>query len=92
MKKTWGWKFLSLETGTRGSEGGVMLMLQVVCNNPQWEDAEEAAHVFRSISSMLLVVLNELESNTIEYSAVEGGVVLLADLKERQLTQLIQAH
>ncbi len=40
---------------------------------------------------MLLVVLNELESNTIEYSAVEG-VVLLADLKERQLTQLIQAH
>lgn len=66
-------------------------ILQAGCNSSQWEDAEEAAHAFRSISSILLVVLNELESNTIEYSAVEG-VVLLADLKERQLTQTIKAH
>ena len=68
-----------------------MTALHAVSNNPRWEDLEEAEVTFRSISSMVLLILNEMESNTDEYSALEG-VALLADIKQKQLQQMIAAN
>ncbi|CAK2254051.1 hypothetical protein AB9R81_15650 [Vibrio cyclitrophicus] len=61
-------------------------------DNPEWEDIEHALISFRSISSMLCIVLEGQERKTDQYSAIEG-VIQLADFQERKLSNLVcQTH
>lgn len=56
--------------------------------NSEWEDIEHALLSFRSISSILCIVLEGQERKTDQYSAIEG-VIQLADFQERKLRDLV---
>ncbi|WP_150142338.1 hypothetical protein [Candidatus Enterovibrio escicola] len=66
------------------------VMLNVVSSDIEFEHIEGAITVFRSISAILLTVLNEMDERCLSYQAIEG-VVLLADLKEQKLSSLISS-